>query len=211
MTDTAAWERHRERRSYVYRRARGWIIGGVLIVFALRCVWGLGGWVDWNVTPAAGTGESGRFRISSCAPAGGGDYRCAGKFRLDSTGEVTYDTAFVSDTYEDKGALAFLYRTQGGGYAYENPGKVTASQLGGAAAGLGGVSFMLAAGIFFLVTGYTPRPPRFSGNWSRWGRVGLAEAWGTLRSRTPALWSFVIFAALCPLLLGVGLLVVFVA
>ncbi|WP_306323374.1 MULTISPECIES: hypothetical protein [unclassified Streptomyces] len=219
-TNTEAWERHRERRSYVYRRGPGWIFGAVLLLAAVKALLGLGGWVGWHVTPTDGTGTPGTFTTASCASAtSGGGYRCTGTFEPTGTssgnggahGGTDHDAVFATRTEWPKGLQEHLYRGQDGAYSYSNPGTVTASELGGAALGLGGVALMSACGVFFLATGFTPRTRRFSGSWSRWGRVTFPEAWRTLRSRKPALWSFAVLAALAPVLAVTGIAVVFLA
>ncbi|MET8475323.1 hypothetical protein ABZY90_14165 [Streptomyces sp. NPDC006422] len=212
MTDTAAWERHRERRSYVYRRARGWIIGGVFVFVALKSVLSIGGSVGWHVTPVPGTGTLGVFTANSCAPAASdGHHRCTGTFTANGGNGAVENAVLMTQIDLLKGAVESVYRAEDGTSSYANPGQVTASQLAGAAAGLGAVSLLLAAGTFFLATGYMPRPRRTAGEWYRWGRVSFHEAWRIMLSRRPALWTFGVFAALGPVLLGTGLLVAFLA
>lgn len=207
-TDSEAWQRHRDRRSFTYRRGTGWIIGGVLVIFAVKVLFSAGGWVGWHVTPQEGVGTPGVFRFTACAPAGD-DYRCTGAFREDGGERRTFDDAvFMAHTEQFKGGLASVYRTPEGDYSYGNPGEVTKGMLGGASLASGAAALMVGIGTFFLATGYTPRPPRMAG-WSRWGRVPFGEAWQVVRSRAPLLWSIVGFCVLGLALLVTGPLVVF--
>ncbi|MGD6742857.1 hypothetical protein ACOKM3_13545 [Streptomyces sp. BH106] len=209
-TDSEAWQRHRDRRSFVYRRGTGWIIGAVFVVFAIKILISAGSWVGWHVTPQDGDGAPGMFKFSACAPAGD-DYRCTGAFREDGGDQRTFDDAvFMAHSDQFKGSLASVYRAPDGGYSYENPGEVTTGMLGGASMAVGAAALMVGAGIFFLATGYTPRPPRLGG-WSRWGRVSFGEAWQIVRSRALFLWSTVGFCALGLVLLVTGPLVVSLA
>ncbi|MCX4829761.1 MULTISPECIES: hypothetical protein [unclassified Streptomyces] len=209
-TNSEAWQRHRARRSFAYRRGTGWIVGAVLVVFAVKILVSAGSWVGWQVTPQGGDGAPGVFKFSACAPAGD-DYRCTGAFREDGGAQRIFDDAVLVTHFEQfKGGLAPVYRMPDGGYSYDNPGEVTTGMLGGAAMVFGAAALMVGIGIFFLATGYTPRPPRLAG-WSRWGRVSFGEAWQVVRSRAPLLWSIVGFCVLGLVLLVTGPLVVSLA
>ncbi|MEB8342660.1 hypothetical protein [Streptomyces endophyticus] len=210
-TNSEAWQRHRTRRSFVYRRGTGWIFGAVLVVFAVKILISAGSWVGWQATPDDGVGAPGLFKVAACAPAGD-DYRCTGAFRENGGSHRTFDDAvFVAPSEQIKGSLTAVYRAPDGGYSYDNPGEVTTGMLGGASMVFGAAALMIGTGIFFLATGYTPRPPRMSGSWSRWGRVPFGEAWQIVRSRALLLWSIVAFCALGLVLLATGPLVVFLA
>ncbi|MFI5657864.1 hypothetical protein [Streptomyces sp. NPDC051684] len=210
-TNSEAWQRHRDRRSFVYRRGTGWIIGAVFVVFAIKILISAGGWVGWHVTPQDGAGTPGLFKFAACAPAGD-DYRCTGAFREDTGDHRVFDDAvFVVPTEQVKGGLAAVNRAPDGGYSYGNPGEVTTGMLGGASMAFGAAVLMIGVGAFFLATGYTPRPSRMSGSWSRWGRVSFGEAWQIVRSRALLLWSIVGFCVLGLVLLVTGPLVTFLA
>ncbi|MER5438960.1 hypothetical protein [Streptomyces sp. NPDC002790] len=121
------------------------------------------------------------------------------------------DALFVAPTEQFKGGLAAVYRAPDGGYSYDNPGEVTTGMLDGASMAFGAAALMVGVGTFFLATGYTPRPPRMSGSWSRWGRVSFGEAWQIVRSRALILWSIVGFCVLGLVLLVTGPLLTFLA
>ncbi|MGP3774636.1 hypothetical protein ACTWJ8_27855 [Streptomyces sp. SDT5-1] len=205
-----AMQRHRTRRAFVYRRGVGWIFGAVLVVFAVKFLVSAGSWVGWQVTPQDGVGTPGLFKATACAPAGDG-YRCTGAFREDESHRTYDDAVFVFSSRPVEGGLTPLYRSPDGGYSYGDPDEVTTGMLGGASMVFGAAALMVGSGIFFLATGYTPRPPRMYGSWSRWGRVSFGEAWQIVRSRAPLLWSIVGLCALGLVLLVVGPLVALLA
>ncbi|WP_353945064.1 hypothetical protein ABII15_28210 [Streptomyces sp. HUAS MG91] len=202
MTDSAAWERHRSRRDHVNRRIRGWLVGAAIVVVGGKLALSGIGCFDGHLTVTARTGY---VAVESCARGDHGGYSCTGTFKDDKTGERTEGAVLQRDTRAVPGAWLPAFRTDGG-YTGSSAGELTVGKLARALAWLGGAALLFAVGAFFLLTGYMPRArwnePRY-----RFGRITFGEAWQLLRERRPALPVLGVLVALCPVLIGAGLLV----
>jgi hypothetical protein len=135
------------------RSVAGWMSGAALVLFGvLLCGW-MSGDIHGELAPSP---EQGTFTVQSCRGAAGGGFTCAGSFTPETGGGEKHGTLHTDgrraggeDVHAEDTFVSFTENT------YE---PVPPHRLRGQVVVLGLAFVSVAAGVFALLSGYSPRP-----------------------------------------------------